>query len=262
MKNLRIYGKAPFTIAIVHGGPGAPGEVAPVAQELAQTYGVLEPLQTKSTVDGQVQELKDVLQEYGTPPIILIGYSWGAWLCYILTAQQSALVKKLILISSGPFEVSYATNISNTRLSRLTEQERAVNESLLAMLFDPAVKNKNDLWAKIATYFPKTDSFDPLPKKSSVIAFQYNIYETVWPEAAELRKSSKLLELGKKIQCPVVAIHGDYDPHPAEGVKKPLITVLKDFRFMLIKNCGHKPWIEHQAQEKFYEILKEELRRD
>ena len=28
----------------------------------------------------------------------------------------------------------------------------------------------------------------------------------------------------------MIAIHGDYDPHPAEGVEKPLATVLKDFR--------------------------------
>jgi len=32
MKNLRKYGKAPFSIAAIHGGPGAPGEMAPVAR--------------------------------------------------------------------------------------------------------------------------------------------------------------------------------------------------------------------------------------
>lgn len=33
MKNLRKYGNAPFNIAVIHGGPGVPGEVAPVARE-------------------------------------------------------------------------------------------------------------------------------------------------------------------------------------------------------------------------------------
>ncbi|MHA2061833.1 MAG: alpha/beta fold hydrolase, partial [Candidatus Sifarchaeia archaeon] len=35
MKNLRIYGNKPFNIAVLHGGPGAPGEMAPVARELS-----------------------------------------------------------------------------------------------------------------------------------------------------------------------------------------------------------------------------------
>ncbi len=36
MKNLRTYGAAPFGIAVVHGGPGAPGQMAPVARERAR----------------------------------------------------------------------------------------------------------------------------------------------------------------------------------------------------------------------------------
>ena len=76
----------------------------------------------------------------------------------------------------------------------------------------------------------------------------------------ELRRNGKLLELGEYIRCPVVAIHGDYDPHPAEGVQTPLSAILKNFRFILVNNCGHKPWIEREARDKFYGILKEELR--
>lgn len=74
-----------------------------------------------------------------------------------------------------------------------------------------------------------------------------------------MRRSGTLLELAQRIQCPVVAIHGDYDPHPAEGVRKPLLSVLKDFRFVLLKQCGHKPWIERRATEAFYQVLEEEL---
>jgi pimeloyl-ACP methyl ester carboxylesterase len=57
----------------------------------------------------------------------------------------------------------------------------------------------------------------------------------------------------------VVAIHGDYDPHPFEGVQQPLSLVISDFRFILLKNCGHYPWIERDAKKRFYEILHEEL---
>ncbi len=74
-----------------------------------------------------------------------------------------------------------------------------------------------------------------------------------------MRRSGKLLEMGREITSPVVAIHGDYDSHPAEGVEKPLSAVLTDFRFILLENCGHKPWIERQARERFFAVLEEEL---
>ncbi len=46
MTNIRKYGNPPFSVAVIHGGPGAPGEMAPVARELSSRWGVLEPLQT------------------------------------------------------------------------------------------------------------------------------------------------------------------------------------------------------------------------
>jgi pimeloyl-ACP methyl ester carboxylesterase len=74
-----------------------------------------------------------------------------------------------------------------------------------------------------------------------------------------MRSSGELLELGRQISCPVVALHGDYDPHPADGVRGPLASVLSEFRFVLLERCGHMPWIERQARERFFEVLEEEL---
>ncbi len=260
MENLRKYGKSPFNVAVIHGGPGAPGEMAPVAKELSTTHGVLEPLQTKSTLKGQLQELKIVLKENSDLPVILIGYSWGAMLSFIFTARNHSLVKKLILVSSGVFEDKYAVNIMRTRLSRLTEEERVTVASLLKILNGPDSKDKNRIFAQFGEYISRADSYDPLPYKSEVIGYRYDIYEGVWKDATELRSSGKLVALGKQIQCPVVAIHGDYDPHPPEGIRTPLSGVIKDFRFIPIENCGHCPWIERTARDRFYAILKEELR--
>ena len=123
MKNHRKHGEAPYTIVVIHGGPGAAGEVAPVARELSSEYGVLEPLQTAKSLDGQIIELKSAIEENGNLPITLIGFSWGAWLSYIFTAKYPNLVKKLILISSGPYEEKYVEGIQNTRMNRLSAEE-------------------------------------------------------------------------------------------------------------------------------------------
>jgi pimeloyl-ACP methyl ester carboxylesterase len=260
MTSLRRYGKAPFNVAVIHGGPGAAGETAPVARELSSGWGVLEPIQTKASLEGQIKELRTILEENANLPVFLIGFSWGAWLSFIFAANYPAFVRKLILIGSGPFEEKYAEGILNTRLNRLKEAERREVISLQEVLDNPAVGDKSTAFARFGALFSKADAYDPIVDKSEPIDCQIEIFQSVWKEALELRRSGKLLELGKQIEWPVVAIHGDYDPHPAEGVQTPLYAILKSFRFILLANCGHKPWIERQAKDKFYKILKEELR--
>jgi len=260
MKNLRKYGNAPFNIAVIHGGPGLPGEVAPVARELSTDWGILEPLQTAISLEGQVQELKTVLEKNGSLPVTLIGHSWGAWLIFILAAQHPSLVKKLILVGSGPFEEKYVSKLMETRLSRLNKEEKKEALSLMEILSSPETENESTTMTKLGKLMDKADTYDRLPHNSGTLQCQQEVFQKVWPDANELRKSGKLLELGKQIICPVVAIHGDYDPHPAEGIKDPLSHILKDFRFITLENCGHNPWIERHAKDKFYKILKEELR--
>ncbi len=260
MENLRKYGNAPFNVAVIHGGPGAPGEMALVARELAFRWGVLEPLQTATSLEGQIEELKTVLEKNGDLPVTLIGHSWGAWLSFIFAAYHPSLVKKIILLGSGAFEAKYAKKLMETRLNRLSEEEREEALSLIAALKKSDTGMKNTTLVKFGKLMSKVDAYDPLPSNSEILECQQEIFQKVWPEADKLRKNGKLLGLGKKIQCPVVVIHGDFDSHSVEGVKKPLTRVLKDFRFIPLERCGHKPWIERQARERFYGILKEELR--
>jgi pimeloyl-ACP methyl ester carboxylesterase len=262
-EDLRTYGKAPFSVAVVHGGPGAGGEMAPVARELASDRGVLEPIQTATSLDGQVAELRTVLVEHGELPVTLIGFSWGAWLSFIVAARYPAIVQKLILVGSGPFAEKYVAGLEETRVSRMSGEERAEFASIIRALGDPATEEKDALFARLGALASVTDAYDPIagePDESFPVGSPGDVFQGVWEDAAELRRSGKLLELGKRVRCPVVAIHGDYDPHPAEGVRRPLSAVLDSFRFILLEKCGHKPWIERQARDTFYRVLEEELR--
>ena len=259
MKNLRKYGHEPFSVAVIHGGPGAPGEMAPVARELSSVMGVLEPLQTATTLEGQIRELKAVLKESAALPVTLIGFSWGALLSFIFTARYPSFVRKLILIGSAPYEQKYVSNITQTRLSRLSEAEREQALSLMRTLNDPDIADKNTPLARLGELLSKADSYDLLPYDDEIVECRFDVFQGVWEQASELRSSGKLLKLGKKIKCPVVAIHGDYDAHPSEGVVEPLSRVLKDFRLILLEKCGHRPWLERSARDRFYNILKQEL---
>ncbi len=264
MKNYRKWGSPPYTIAVIHGGPGAPGEMAPVARELSSLTGVLEPIQTRNTFEGQVRELRETLETNANLPVILIGFSWGAFLSYVLTARYPHLVKKLVLIGSGPFVERYAAGIEAERLNRLSEEERVEAFGLIDVTNDPSspVADKDKSMARLAALFAGADTFAPLPsppREKEVFKVSEEINRRVWAEAKPLRISGELLELGKKIKCPVLAIHGDYDPHPAAGVKGPLSGVIKNFRFVLLKKCGHEPWLERYAREEFFKILNKEI---
>ena len=260
IENPRKYGAPPYHVVVVHGGPGAGGEMAPVARELASEWGVLEPIQTEKSVESQIRELAYIINAHAHLPVALVGFSWGAWLTWIFAARYPSRVQKLILIASGPFDERYAIEIQKTRLHRLGEEERREVETLLAVLDRPVSEERAFLFARIGMLLSKADAYDPLSNESEQIDYRLDIFQSVWGEAATLRRDGTLLRLGRQITCPVSAIHGDFDPHPAEGVEKPLSGILKNFRFFLLKKCGHRPWVERQGRTEFYRILKAELR--
>lgn len=259
MKNLRMYGKEPYNIVVVHGGPGAPGSVGELAKYLGVKYGVLEPFQTKDSIDGQISELKDILKRDSKLPVILIGHSWGAWLSYMFSVKYPEYVKKLILISSGPYEEKYLASMQDSRTSRLSDDEKKRVEILGELLFNSKTKNSSEVFKEFGSLMTKADSYEALINEEKAIKFEPEIFKKIMTEVCELRQNGRLLSMGKNIKCPVIAIHGDYDAHPYKGVLKPLTKVIDDFEFILLNKCGHSPWNERYARDEFYRILENVL---
>jgi len=263
--HLRRYGESPYGVAVVHGGPGAAGEMAPVAKAIAARYGVLEPLQTADSLAGQIDELKTVLINHGDIPVILIGYSWGAWLSWLLTARFPGLVKKLILIGTPPFTEPFARQIEINRINRLNEAEKSEFTAIVTALTNNDNTDPASLLLRLGELTGKTDSYDLLPAEGNLadeVEVNGDIFRKVWPEAAAMRGNGTLMDLGKRIGCPVIAIHGDYDPHPAQGVEDPLRKILRKFRLTVLPKCGHTPWRERQARDPFFQLLEKEITDD
>lgn len=233
--------------------------MAPVARALSDRWGVLEPLQTQMSVDGQVEELRRTIKERGEPPVTLIGHSWGAWLAYIVTARHPDLARKLILVGSGGFEEEHAEAPDRVRLSRLTPAQRTEVVRLREGLVDASGEEKKQMFRRFGELFSVADAYEPIPHECEPIEYRPNVFLSVWPEAAEMRASGELLGLGRRIRCPVVAIHGTYDSHPAAGVRDPLSAVVREFRFILLERCGHEPWYEKHAKDQFFRILRSEI---
>src|SRR5690348_15405956 len=192
METVRTYGSEPFRVVVIHGGPGALGSVAPIARQLGQRRGVLEPLQTATTLNGQVEELRRVVEQNATPPVTFIGHSWGAWLSALVTAAYPDLVRKLILVGSGPFEAQYVLSISENRFSRLTLQEQQEYLQLVEQLEQSTVPPSTVSLSRLGELSEKTDTYDPIEIPNDPIdldntANPAEIYKGVWPQAAHLR---------------------------------------------------------------------------
>ena len=245
---------------MLHGGPGAPGSMQEPAVNLASQAGILEPLLTHPSITGQLAGLYETIMKHGYPPVILIGHSWGAWLAFLFAANYPALAKKLILIGAGSFEPQYNANLVKIRSNRLSEKEND-EATILSALVNQGSASDCD-FRRYGELMTKADSYDCDAVEKGALKFYPEVYHSVWKEAEKIRKRGELLAMGSKIACPVVAIHGMDDPHPSEGVEKPLRKVLQDFRFTALEKCGHYPWRERHAKVRFYEILAKEFGRD
>ncbi len=251
MKNLRYYGKSPYTLALVHGGPGAKGSLAGAARELGRFRGVLEPIQTQTDIPSLVQELHEQLS-LGQPPLTLAGHSWGAWLALIYAAYFGDRVRHLVLISCPPLTEEFTSLILKNRLARLSSQEAQdylQAEQTLATRPDPAA------FETLQRLTQQTDFVKPCPYDDSALDPDPAQYQAVWPQAAQLRASGKLLQFLKRISCPVSVVHGNQDPHPLSGVLTPLAQAGITPQVLELAQCGHSPFAEQFARDEFYRFL-------
>ncbi|MBS0185478.1 MAG: alpha/beta hydrolase [Proteobacteria bacterium] len=257
VKNCKLYGNSPYKIALIHGGPGGAGEMADIARHLSCTMSVMEPFQTALSVQGQVDELKDILSS--ALSITLLGYSWGAMLSLLIASQNPRMFKKLILVGCPPLGQKFAEETPKTRQMRLSPEDQIEISKIKNKISTTNQKERKKLFLELKKLFEKVDSYNLDTSLSEPhIDFRLDIYEHVWSEAEKLRKEGSFLTCLSSISCPVVFIHGDYDPHPCAAVWEA-VSFIKNAHVVILKNCGHTPWVEIEAKNEFYELLKKEL---
>jgi len=255
----RKYNNEPYQVIALHGGPGACGQIAPVARHISEYISVIEPFQLQNTIDDIVENLKILITQICNNPVTIIGHSWGAWLALIYATRYPNIVKKIILIGAPSFEHKYVSSLLKSRKRNLTDEEFAEYNYFMKII------NSQDNWPndfdlkKFEYILMKADSFKLNGFTNEIVDFKLDILKNVWKEAENLRKTNVFINMANSVNCDVTIIHGNKDPHSYSGVFNSLSKLNKNFKFYLLKNCGHYPWFEEYASNEFFEILRMEL---
>jgi pimeloyl-ACP methyl ester carboxylesterase len=261
----RRYGSGGEAVALLHGGPGAAGEMATVARRLGARLDAFEPLQRGSgtvplTVATHVTDLRELIHEvWRVAPVRLVGFSWGAMLALSYAARHPGDVERVVAIGCGTLDAE-ARRIYQTRMA---ERMDAKTRSLLCEIEDSLTAEadharRNDLFAELGRIYTRLQAFDPReirPDESSSCDEQ--AFRETWADAVSLQERGIQPAEFSRIAAPVTMIHGEADPHPGRLIHESLKPFIARLTYVEIPDCGHKPWIERRAEEAFYGILTE-----
>lgn len=253
---LRIHGTAGPLVAVLHGGPGAPGYMAPVARRLATGFRVLEPLQrgageVRLTVARHVQDLHDLLTSpQGAPRVPLVGSSWGAMLALAYGATHPERRDPLVLVGCGTFDLDARARMRVLLQERTTDALRKRLEDLEREIpdADERLRRTGDLITPLYEVDPVDQGMEGEPCDARAHA------ET-WEDMLRVQAAGTYPAAFSAIQAPVIMLHGAFDPHPGGMIRDTLRCHIPHLEYVEWERCGHYPWRERAVSEEFYRVL-------
>lgn len=260
---VRKHGDSGPYVVLLHGGPGAPGEMYPVARHLSSDFRLLEPLQRLSgdvpqTVALHVDDLHDVLQEIPEgEKVHLVGFSWGAMLALTYAARHPEQIGRVILVGCGTFdEQSRRIYIDNIAGRMNSGEQKRIRQIEALLVLENNRGRRNEFFAELGAIYSRIQSFKPCRDcLEDVVCFDEEGFRQTWSDAISLQKQNIQPAEFANIRASVMMIHGKDDPHPGRLIYKSLARFIPNLHYFDLPRCGHKPWIEQYAKEDFYKLL-------
>jgi len=254
-QHLRVQRHGPdgHAVVVLHGGPGAPGSAGALARALADPFHVLEPWQRWSssvplTVGRHVEDLADILSQHapGEKPV-LVGESWGAMLALAFASRHPDRAAGLLLVGCGTFDPRARARLQAALVQRITP-ELAAQLADLALRF-PDEAERLVQWHRISdslySYCRAADADDPIER------FDPKGHHETWNDMVRLQESGVYPAGFASIECPVLMLHGSYDPHPGAMIRDGLKAHIPHLEYEEFDACGHHPWVEEHARQRF-----------
>jgi pimeloyl-ACP methyl ester carboxylesterase len=232
----RRYGDSGPLVILLHGGPGAPGHMAPIGRELADSFRVIEPFQRPSgdiplSVATHIADLREVIdsQPAGSSPA-LVGSSWGAMLALAFAAAHPDLAGPIVLIGSGTFDTA-----SRARFQAVVK------------------KRAGDLTGdRLIPFY----SYDLMTTDLEIVNYDQRANQESWADMVRLQEAGVYPAAFAAIPSPVLMLHGAVDPHPGRMILASLLPYIPQIEYREWERCGHYPWLERCVRGEFFDTLK------
>lgn len=258
---VREHGTSGPLVVVLHGGPGAPGYVAPVASGLADSFRVLEPFQRGSsgeplTVARHVEDLHELIRRHTEARPALVGHSWGAMLALAYAAAHPGRASSLVLIGCGTFDPAARDRLRAIREERMDEPLRRRLERLSEEFPDPdeRLRAMGDLMLPLY-------SCEPVARGLEVESCDARAHHETWQDMLRLQEEGIYPAAFAAIDAPVLMLHGAVDPHPGRLIRTSLAPHLPQLEYHEWARCGHYPWLEKAVHDDFFAVLRRRLAR-
>lgn len=255
---VRRHGEAGPAVIVLHGGPAAAGEAAPLARGLADAFRVLEPWQRGSggeplTVERHVADLHGIVEACGTGARpALVGESWGAMLALAYAAAHPESAGPLALVGCGTFDPAARARMREILDERQDDDLRRRLEALRPESGDAArLREMHALTAPLYDY-----DADPAAPDPAAPAFDARAHAETWNDMLRLQEEGVYPAAFAAIRGPVLMLHGTHDPHPGRMVRDSLAPHVPQLEYHELDRCGHSPWRERRARGAFFAVLR------
>jgi pimeloyl-ACP methyl ester carboxylesterase len=259
---VREYGNSGPSVVVLHGGPGAPGYMAPVARGLADAFCVFEPFQRGSgdeplTVARHVADLHEwVASCCGGARPALVGHSWGAMLALAYAAAHPGCAAALVLVGCGTFDLAARDRLRAIREERMDDDLRRRIARLPEEFPDP-----DERLRVIGELTQSLDSYDLVSTEGEMQACDARAHHETWQDMVRLQAEGVYPAAFAAIEAPVLMLHGAVDPHPGRMIRASLEPHLLQLEYVEWERCGHYPWLERAVREEFFAVLRSWLAR-
>jgi len=253
---VRHYGLSGPLVLVLHGGPAAVGDVAPVAKGISGSFHAVEPWQRGSggsplTVARHISDLYELSADLGGgSPVAIVGHSWGAMLALCFAAEHPSQVGPIVIVGCGTFDQSSRSTMQAIIEERMGDDVRDRIRQLSADTTDPADQFIQTF--KLTRQIYDYDPIVPYADKDECEPFDVRAYDETWRDMRRLQDDGTYPRAFAAIESPVLMIHGQYDPHPGKMIRESLLPHIPQLEYRELEGCGHSPWIEKSARELFF----------
>jgi len=249
-------------VVLLSGGPGfSSAYLAPVAERLKGKYKFVlfdqrgtgrSKLETydATTLDHKklVADLDALRRTLKAGKLTLVGHSWGGILSMLYASEHPDRVRAMVLVDAGGPTIAAVPKFAANHTARMTKEDsEKVREWSQRLGTDHKRAVFEITKARTPPYFHDAAKAKEFADALTVDAFNDAVF---WPIVGQIDAKFDLRPALKRLDVPVLVIHGTSDPlESAEEVH----DAIPGSRLEMIDEAGHFPWLEQP--EKFFALL-------